>query len=171
MEINEFIPVLSKKDYQTGCCPVFHPEEWDGKVFDFSKYQFCRTHTRSFFYIPLNMNGVMKRVKAAIDKAQATAENRYLMLSEDLSLFKCTHDILVNKPVPGYPLVTIEGQWYAKVFDGAYKNLPLWMQILQKEGQDKGLTFKRVTSFYTTCLECAKKYQHNHVVLFGLIQS
>lgn len=170
MDVTKFIPLLTNKDYQNGCCPTFHPTDWDGKVFDFSTYQFCLTHTRSFFYIPLNMSRVMKRLMASVERVNAQAENRYLMLSEDRSLFKCTHALLVSKPVPGYRITTITGHWYAKVFDGTYKNLPLWMQILQKEGRDKGYEFQRVLTFYTTCPNCAKKTQHNYVVLFGLIK-
>lgn len=164
-----YLPIVSKEDHVTGCCPRFHPEEWDGKVFDFSRYLFIRTHTKSFFYIPLNMNRVMTKVQKSIDASNQRDEERNLMLSEDVSLFKCNHDILVKGPVPGYGDHHIEGNWYAKVFDGVYKNLPNWMQQLQLDGKNRGYEFKRVLAFYTTCPGCAKTYGHNYVVLFGLI--
>ena len=169
MAVNNFLPLIKATDKGTGCCPIFHPEQWHDLLFDFSKYHFIRAVTRSFFYIPLNMSSVMRKAQAAIDKAQQRDEERYLMLSEDISLFKCTHDILVKGPVPGYPSQSISGQWYARVFDGGYRDLPNWMQQLQFEAKKRGYILKRVMAFYTTCPECAKTYGHNYVVLFGLI--
>ena len=169
MEATTYIPIITDKDRVTGCCPLFHPKEWDGKVFDFSNYQFARTSTRSFFYIPINMTRVMRKVQAAIDEAGAAPIDRYLMLSEDVSLFKCNHDVLVTKAVPGYPQIVVKGKWLAKVYEGFYKDLPNWMRDMQKIALDKNLTLQRVMTYYTTCPNCAKKYGHNYVVLFGLI--
>lgn len=171
MDAIPYIPLITEKDRETGCCPRFHPEDWDGKVFDFSNYSFIRTSTRSFFYIPLNMNGVMRKAQAAIEQAKAAPVDRYLMLSEDVSLFKCHHDLLVTQAVPGYPLVKVTGKWFAKVYEGYYKDLPNWMRDLQKIALEKNLTIQRVLTYYTTCPNCAKKYGHNYVVLFGLVES
>ena len=56
--IHRIIPTYTEADNVTGCCPVFHPEEYDNQVFDLSDYQFIKDSTLSFMYMPVNMDKV-----------------------------------------------------------------------------------------------------------------
>ncbi|MDD3477404.1 MAG: hypothetical protein PHP32_00810 [Candidatus Izemoplasmatales bacterium] len=166
MEILNRIPTFRPEDNVTGCCPVFHPDQWDGKVFDFSEMHFMQAPMKTLFHIPLSMNKVMTKAQKAIVAANAAFEDKYLILSEDLGLFHATHHFLVKSPVEGYQSSSIPGHYRAKVLDGPFSQIPTWIEELQKS-QEKPL--ERLFAFYTTCPHCAKFYGHNYVVLFSKI--
>jgi hypothetical protein len=167
MAIIKEIPVFDAKDNVTGCCPIFHPELWDGKQFDFSGYTFIKATTRSFMYMPLNMDSVMTKTQKAICDAKQNYEDRVLMLAEDVSPFKCNHYFLVKGPVPGFQEVKIEGTYLAKVFDGPFSMMGKWMKEIQEIGKKKNKTFTKFYTFYTTCPKCGNIYKHNYLVIFA----
>ncbi|HUV82805.1 MAG TPA: hydrolase, partial [archaeon] len=53
---------------ETGCCPRFNPETWDGKEITFEDKLFLRDHVRSIFHIPLNFGKVMTRSMEKIEE-------------------------------------------------------------------------------------------------------
>ena len=167
MDVSPELPVTDFSDNPTGCCPRFHPELWDGKVFRLDTYRFIRATTRSVAYMPLNMGPVMTRTQKAITDAKADSKERYLMLSRDLSKWQAEHYFLVDGDVPGYDTMSIRGTYLARVFDGPFRNMPKWMDSLGREMASSGRTLKNVYAFYTTCPKCTKTYGHNHVVLLA----
>ncbi len=165
------IPFMDMKNNPTGCCPVFNPDGWDTSEFSFSGLRFISVPTRSILHIPLDMGHVMKKTQKAIDEARAAATDRYLMLSEELSPWKARHYILVSGEIPGYHSTTIEGIWYASVFDGPYRLMGTWMDEVKTRVKKRGSTASRFLAFYTTCPRCSQEYHHSYVVLFALISS
>ena len=166
----ESLPVMDLSNSPTGCCPVFNPEPWARKEFSFEDLSFIQDSTRSLFYIPLNMGSVMTRAQKAIREAGAEHSQRYLMLSEDVSKWKADHYFLVEKDVPGYQTVKVEGTWYARVFNGPFNMIGKWMKEITEELTGRGLKASRVFSFYTTCPRCAKVYGTNYIVIFARIR-
>jgi hypothetical protein len=59
MEINA-LPEYDTSDNPTGCCPKFHPENWDSQDLHFQDKLFVRAKTRSLGHIPLNMGSVFR---------------------------------------------------------------------------------------------------------------
>lgn len=163
------LPAMDMSDTIDGCCPVFDPKPWDGKEFSFDGLRFAGASTKSLFYMPLNMDAVMRSSMGAISASGASPKDRYLTLSEDVSPWKGMHYFLVTKPVPGLEEVAIGGTWLAKVFDGPFNQMGRWYKELSAQATRNGKKPSRMMAFYTTCPSCAKKSGHNYVVLFAKI--
>lgn len=169
MEVQTQIPVLDLTDNETGCCPRFNPLLWDEKIFDFDQYIFAKASSKSFMHIPLNLGKVMTQSMTEITKAEAASKDGYLILSHDLSNWKTDHYFLVDNEVPTLEMTRIEGRYFAKVFDGAYGDIPKWIKIMASMTASQGHEMKDLMAFYTTCPKCAKHYGHNYIVLFAKI--
>jgi hypothetical protein len=171
MELEMFtdIPEMNMDDSETGCCPKFDPTHWDRKVMKLENLRMVKASTRSFIYIPLNMGRVMTKTMKAITNAEADCKDKYLILSQDQSRWRCDHYILVDKEVPGLNNVLFSGTFITMVFEGDYSQIPNWMPLLETQIKEKSAQMKSVYAFYTTCPKCAKHYGKNYVVLFGEI--
>ncbi len=169
--ITREIPSITPEDVVTGCCPKFHPGQWEERIFDFSDYQFIKSDTTNFMYIPLNMDKVMTKVLSDITKANAAFEDRVLILSQDIGAFKSEHYFIVKKDVPGYKSAKIEGLYFCKIYDGPLKELSNHMKDFDEYLRLKERKLQEVFAFYTTCPKCAKTYQHNYVALFAKVDS
>lgn len=168
MEITTTLPTIDLTDNETGCCPRFHPELWDEKIFTFSDIQFARTTSKNILHIPINLGKVMAQSMERIDGVRAMKKEQYLILSRDLSPWKSEHLFAVTKKVPGMKMVSLTGTFYAKVYDGPYKDMPKLMKDFQLHAKSKGMAIsKNIYVFYTTCPKCAKYYKHNYMVLFS----
>lgn len=157
------LPTMDMSKPETGCCPRFEPDLWDGKTFDLSGYRFVRVLSRSFLYMPLNLGTVLARTAEAVEKAGAMPKDRYLILSRDLSPWRCEHFYLVEKDVEGLQTAGISASFLAKVYEGPYKDLPKWMKDMKHATGLSGPVY----AFYTTCPNCAKVYGKNYVVLLA----
>ena len=164
------IPLLNPNDSKTGCCPEFQPDRWDGKYFLLDHEQFARASSRSFLYMPLNLGSVMTRAQAKIVKAHADYKDRYLILSQDETPWRCQHYFWVSKAVEGLESASILGPLYAKVYEGSYEQIPKWIKDLKSVVTANGHTLKDIFVFYTTCPKCAKVYGKNYIVLFARIE-
>lgn len=169
MIIENELPVMDYSDNETGCCPRFHPDLWDDKIFNLDDLKFVKASTKSFFYMPRNMDSVMTNVMKSISDAKAESKDRYLILSEDVSKWKCNHYFLVDGDVPELESAEVKGNFLAKVFDGNFRDIPKWIKTMTSSVEEKGYKMGNVMSFYTTCPKCAKHYGHNYVVLFANI--
>ena len=154
------LPKLSK-DNPTGCCPRFNPKDWDGKTFEFKNKPFVRAITHSFFYMPLDMNKMMTNTWAAITKAGADSKDEFIMMSYDVSPWKCEHYLSVTKAVPKADNVKLTGKYKAKVFEGPYQDAPKWIKAMNAKG--------KVYLYYTTCPKCQKVFGKNYVVALAEI--
>lgn len=149
------------------CCPEFDPILWENKEIVWENKMFVREKTCSFFYIPLNMSSVMKRVNNKIEKQGASMEMKdWIMLSRDLSPWKCEHYLAVNKEVPNLENVKFSGTFLTKVFEGPYKEVKNWYKEMQKLADERNVDKSNIYFFYTTCPKCAKKWGKNYVVGF-----
>jgi hypothetical protein len=169
MFINTEIPVFTPQDNVTGCCPVFHPEDYENKLFDFSSHQFIKAQSKSIMYVPMNLDKVMTKTQGDIVAAHQNFEDRYLIISQDVTPFKCDHYFIVKGEVPHYPIQKIEGLYYTKVYDGSYNNISKWMKDLDGILHTKGRKINEVFAFYSTCPKCAEVYKHNYVVLMAKV--
>lgn len=161
------LPSMDLSDNPTGCCPRFHAEPWDHQDFTLEGMKFIKASTRSFLYMPLNMGSVMARTQKDIDAAGARTQDRYLILSRDVSLWKADHYFLVTHEVPGYEQVTLPGVFHARVFEGPFQQMGRWYKTIEAEMKSAGSPMREVYAFYTTCPKCAKTYGKNYVVLMA----
>lgn len=167
MTIETELPRTTAADVITGCCPRFHPEQWDNKEFDFSSLVFMEATSKTILHIPMDLGKVMTQAQKAIDDAHQAYEDRYLILSQDVSAFKTRHLFLVKGDVPNYPRVKLQGSYRARVFDGPYQDVPKWIKQVETEAKTDGRDLKDLWIFYTTCPKCAKTYGHNYCVVFS----
>lgn len=161
------LPRYTAQDVVTGCCPVFHPEQWDKQWFDFKDFTFIQAYSKSILHIPLNLGSVMTQTQKAIDDAKQGFDDRYLILSKDVSSWKTEHLFYVKGDVSGYPSIHLKGLYYARVFDGPYQDVPKWMAQVQEEFKQEGKTIQDLWISYTTCPKCAKAYGHNYCIVFS----
>ncbi len=164
------LPVMDMTDNPTGCCPRFDPAPWNDREFSLEGLTFAPVETRSFFYVPLNMSGVMARAMKTIAAAGQQSRDRYLMLSREESPWRARHYILVNGPVAGFEAAELPGTWYARVFEGSYGKMGAWFKEMNSVLEERGTPSREFLSFYTTCPKCAKAYGKNYVVLFARVR-
>ncbi|TAL58102.1 MAG: hypothetical protein EPN85_12390 [Bacteroidetes bacterium] len=157
---------ILKENEETGCCKRFNPAPWKNKEVNFNDKLFIHDHVKSLFHIPLNYGKVMERVMAKIEIAGAKTEDA-LMLSDENSLWGSEIYVAVNKDVPGYKTVKIQGNYLSKVFEGPFSNMGKWIEEMKKYLADKGKPLKKLYFFYTTCPACAKAYGKNYTVLLA----
>ena len=112
---------------ETGCCPIFDPKKWDGKTVVWKDKLFTKDRVISFFHIPINFGGVIKRNMENIQKAGAM-DPGMVVLSDENSLWGSDMYISVKKNVPGSKMVKISGTFLCKVFEGPYKNIGDWVK-------------------------------------------
>jgi hypothetical protein len=151
---------------ETGCCPRFNPEPWDGKEVTFKDRLFVKDRVRSLFHIPVNFDKVMVKNMEKIEAADALAPEP-LMLSDENSLFGSDIYIEVSKDVPGVELVKMSGTFLSKVFEGPYKDAGKWAKEMVNYVKSKGRELKKMYFFYTTCPACARFYGKNYTVILA----
>jgi hypothetical protein len=115
----------------------------------------------------LNFGQVMTRNMNLITAAGAAAEQ--LMPTDEDSLWGADVYIPVSKEVPGAKTVKLSGTFLAKVFEGPYKNLGVWIKEMTPFVTSRGEEIKKLYFCYTTCPSCAKAYGKNYVVILAKI--
>lgn len=158
----------TSENFETGCCPRFHPEQWQEKEIVFTEKLFLKSHVNSLFHIPLNFGKVMERSMAAIEKAKAESKEPLVMTDEN-SLWGSDVYIAIDKPVPDAELERISGTFMTKVFEGAYNEIGKFVADMQSYVESKGKLMKKLYFYYVYCPDCAKKYGRNYIVLLANI--
>jgi len=153
---------------ETGCCPRFNPEPWDGKETTWQNKLFLKDHVKSFFRIPLNFGQIMVKNMEKIKSAGALNPES-LMLSDEKSLWGSDVYIAASKEVPGAEMVKISGTFLSKVFEGPFQNIGKWMKEMEIFVKSKGKEGKKTYFFYTTCPKCAEFYGKNYIVILTQI--
>ena len=156
------------EDSETGCCPRFNPEPWDGKEVTFKDKLFLKEHMRTFLHIPLGFGKLMMNTSQKIKAADALPPQP-LMLYDDTSLWGADLYIAVSKDVPGARMETISGDFLSKVFEGPFKDAGKWLKEMNGYVRSKGKEPKKVYFFYTTCPGCAKAYGKNYTVTLARV--
>jgi hypothetical protein len=77
--------------------------------------------------------------------------------------------LAVDKDIPGAENVTLSGQYFCKVYEGPFRDTKKWHEDFVKSLKEKGLQWKKIYYWYTTCPKCAKKYGKNYVVIIGSV--
>lgn len=164
------IPDTYTDKNETGCCAVPNVQAWDDQEITLENKQFIRLHTRSFFFMPLNMGSVMRKLNQAAQGADAMPPAEQVMiLSRDLSPWKAEQLYAVNKQVPGMDNVTLSGQFLTKVFEGPYKDAKKWLDATLSFVASRGRTAEAIYFFYTTCPKCAKHYGKNYTIVLAKV--
>ena len=163
METN-VLPEMNMSSEETGCCPKFNPEGWDGRQLHFKDKPFVRAVTRGILHVPINMGSVFSRVQGHIEDAGAQDADSYLILSRDLSSSIGEHLFAVTRDVPDEEMTTLSGEFITRVFEGPYRHAKDWMHEMEVAAEAAGHKAKQVYMFYTTCPKCAKTFGKNYVV-------
>ncbi len=146
------------------CCPKFDPTPWDGKVLEWKDKRFIRDRMRTFFYMPLNFAGVIRRMNERVEKAGASILDR-LCLMDHTSKWNLEVFLAVDQEIQGAENVTLSGSFLSKVYEGPYENTGKWMEDFHAYATQQGLEIKKWYVWYTTCPNCAKKYGKNYVAI------
>lgn len=149
---------------ETGCCPRFNPDGWDGQDLHFKDKLFLHAETRSAMHIPLNMGKVFERVNKHVEENGGWDAEDMIVLSRDLSAFRAEHLFAVPRDIPDEEMVTLSGDFVTKVFEGPYRHVKDWLTELEDLVREKGHLPGKVYFFYTTCPKCSKHYGENYVV-------
>lgn len=150
----------------TGCCPIFDPELWDGKIFDWQNKKFIKDKVWTFFYMPLNFGSVITKMMAKIAKSGAKAED-WMGLSDHTSKWNMDIYVAVNREVADAQNVTLSGKFLSRVYEGDFRETGKWCQDFETFTKSKDLVIKKMYMWYTTCPKCAKAYGKNYVVIVG----
>jgi len=163
METNA-LPKYDMSDNPTGCCPRFNPEGWNDQELHFKDKQFVRAKTLSVAHIPINMGSVFRKTFKAIEDANASSDEDFIVMSHDRSALSAEHLFAVKNEVPGQEMVRLSGDFLTTVIEGPYKEMPRWCTESVENVKARGREADKVYFFYTTCPKCAKAYGKNYVV-------
>lgn len=159
------LPNTYTEKNETGCCAVPNIDSWNEKIVEFDRKRFIREYTKSVFFVPTNMDKVMRSLSETAAKAEALMPPAEAMiLSRDLSPFKAEQLYAVSKEIPGADNVELSGSFATKVFEGQYKNAKSWHDELSKYVQSLGKKSSEIYLFYTTCPKCAQHYGKNYTI-------
>jgi hypothetical protein len=150
------------------CCPKFDPEPWDGKIFQWENKRFIKDKVCTLFFMPLNFGQVMKRFFAKVEKSGASMPD-WLCLSDHTSGWNMDLFLAVDKEVSDAENITLTGKYFAKVYEGPFRDTKKWCKDFENEIKSKNLELRKMYFWYTTCPKCAKKYGKNYVVIIGSI--
>ena len=152
------------------CCPKFSPKKWDKKTFNWKNKKFIKETIPTLFHIPFPPM-IGKRITKMYDLAVGAKADppvkEWLVLFYDPSPFRSEMYMNVTKPVKGANNVTISGKFLSKVFDGPYNAIPKFIKEMDGYLLGQGKKAKDYYVHYAYCPKCAKKYGHNHMVLFA----
>jgi hypothetical protein len=151
---------------ETGCCPRFNPEPWDGKEHVWHNKKFIKGHVVSFLHMPLNFGSVITGLMKKIEEAKAHDKD-VICLSDEGSLFGSDLFVSVSKDVPDAVNFEISGTFLSRAFEGNYSNMGKWITQMKEYVSSKGKNMKRMLFWYTTCPKCAKAYGKSYVVILA----
>ena len=150
------------------CCPEGYPEAWNEKEISWEDKPFVKDRVRSFLHIPLNLRGVLARNVRLIEAAGALPEEM-LVVTDENSLWGADMYIAVTKDVPHAQMARLSGTFLAKVFEGPYKQIPVWIKEMKTYVTSQGKEMKHLYFLYKTCPKCAKRYGKTYVVLLAQV--
>jgi hypothetical protein len=151
------------------CCPEINPDEWHDKLFIWADKKFIKDRVCTFLFIPFSFGKVMTRLNNKVEKVNASTPD-YLCLSEHTSKWNMNLYLAVDQNIPEADNVTISGKFYARAYEGPFKDSGKWSKDYEAIAKEKGLVIKKMYMWYTTCPKCAKKYGKNPIVIFGQVE-
>jgi len=169
MDFNVNKTAMTEINKEMECCPPFSPEDWDDKLFDWNQRKFIKDKVFTFFFMPVNFGGVMKRMDKLMRKAGAVSPN-FLCLSDHTSQWNMNVYLEIDKEIEGAQNMTMSGRFHSKVYEGPFKDTGKWCKNYDQLLIEKGLKMKKMYMWYTTCPKCAKKYGKNFVVILSEVE-
>jgi hypothetical protein len=163
---------MDKQSKEVSCCPVFDPARWNEQKFTWENKMFIRGSTFQVLHYPLPgmIRRIMKKLwkQATEVKAEPIPED-FLMLTYDLSPWKCEFYMPVRHSVPGADNVKLSGTYFTKVFDGPFSMVPQYINEMDILLTQKDLFAKRYFIYSAACPLCERKYMVNSIVAFAEI--
>lgn len=138
------------------CCPEFDPTVWDDKSIEWTDKKFIKERVPTFFFMPLNFGGKMKKLDKQVSNAGAVISDN-LCLSDHTSKWNMDLFLAVDKDIPGAVNTTLSGKFFSKVYEGPFRDTGKWCKDYESIVRSKG---QKVTKWYmwdTTCPKCAQK--------------
>jgi hypothetical protein len=154
---------------ETGCCPRFNPEPWQGRELHWEGKLFLKDRVRCLWYMPLNFGQIMVRNMGKISEASAFPPEPPIVLSEHPSPWRTDVFLEVAREIPNAEHVQLSGSFLCKVFEGPYRDARVWCRQMTDWVRSKGKAIQRQFMFYTTCPKCAKHYGKNYVVILAQV--
>lgn len=156
------------------CCPKFNPKKWDEKNFHWKDKPFIMESIPTLFHIPFPPM-IGKKITKMWDLANrakkvSSKKDEVLVLFQDPSAFKSNIYLSVTGDVSEANNINISGTFIAKVYDGSYNAIPKFIKQMNEYLKTKGKTAKDYYVHYAYCPGCAKKYKHNHMILFAEVK-
>lgn len=148
------------------CCPPFDPSQWDDKMFEWDSKKFIKDKVFTFFYMPINIGKVMRRLDKKLRESGAEMQD-YLTLSDHTSKWNMDIYLAVDREVAGAENATLSGKYYSKVYDGPFSDTARWCADFEGILKSMGMGVKKWFMWYTTCPKCAKKYGRNYVAIIS----
>lgn len=150
------------------CCPAFDRVPWDGTRHRWTGRLFARTTVPQILHIPLGLPGRMRRLMERIERAGAMpASDASLVLMRELSPWRSEILVALATEVPGLASVRLSGTFLTKVFDGPYRDAPVWMAETDAALAQVGERAQRHYLRYAYCPKCARRFGHNFVTVFA----
>ncbi len=150
------------------CCPRIDVEKWDNKLLEWNNKHFIAGKVKTFMHMPLNFGKVIQNLDKLAREAGATMEDS-LCLSDHTSKWNMDILLAVDKEINGANNITLNGKFYSKVYEGAFKDTGKWCDDFKNVVKEKNWEIKKWYMWYTTCPKCAKKYGKNYVVVIAEI--
>jgi len=156
------------------CCPKFNPKKWDGKTFVWKNKLFIKESMHTFFHIPFPST-INKKITNMCNLAESTKKvlkksDEVLLLFRDPSAFKSEIYLSVTGKIPSADNVSVSGTFFAKVFAGAYRDVPKFIKQINIELSKKKKVAKDYYVHYAYCPKCAEKYGNNYMIIFAKIK-
>jgi hypothetical protein len=152
------------------CCPKFNPDPWQDRILEWNNKKFIRSKVFTFFYMPVNIGPVMKRLDKILKRAGAEVQD-WMTLSDHTSKWNMDVYLAVDKEVPGVENTSLSGKFYSRVYEGPFSDTGKWCKDYESKAESKGMKINKWYMWYTTCPKCAKKYGKNYVAILSEMKS
>ncbi len=153
------------------CCPLFHPEKWDGKTHHWNNKKFIKASVPTLFHIPFTPmldKKITQMMKMAEDAHRLHPEKKeILLLFTDPNPFRTELYLSVTDVVPDAQNTSLTGTFMGKVFEVDYKELPKFIKQMDNKFVESGIKVNDYYVHYAYCPKCAKEAGHNYMVLFA----
>ena len=90
-----------------------------------------------------------------------------LLLFNDPTAFKSEMYLSVTSNVPKAKNVALTGTFVSKVFEGKYNSIPKFLKQMDAYLSRQNKKAKDFFVHYAYCPKCAKKTDHNYMVIFA----
>jgi hypothetical protein len=156
------------------CCPLFHPQQWNNVEHKWNHKLFLKDSVPEFFHIPFpgSYEKAITRMWSKAKEAQADPKPEdFLLLAHDPSSFKGELYMYITKEIPGENTEALTGNFFSKVFEGAYSDVPKCLRSMNGLLTDKKMISKKDYIYFPYCPKCAKKYGHNYIVVVSQVEA